>query len=144
MIKGSCLCGDVAFEIDGKVSPIGHCHCSLCRKVSGAGSNLVFLTAVKSLTWTKGEELKKKFSRPSGYGATFCTQCGSQLPNMDPTGKIYWVPPGVLDNDPGVKPAHHIFVGSMAPWDEITDDLPQHEEYPKEWEDQDAGDVEGV
>jgi hypothetical protein len=36
------------------------------------------------------------------------------------------VPMGALDDDPGVRPQAHIFVGSKAPWDVITDDLPQH------------------
>jgi hypothetical protein len=37
---------------------------------------------------------------------------------------------GVLDDDPGVRPACHIFVGSKAPWYEITDNLPQHATRP--------------
>jgi hypothetical protein len=44
-------------------------------------------------------------------------------------GKLYFIPPGLLDDDPGVKPALHMFVGSKAPWWEITDDLPQFEEW---------------
>ena len=35
-----------------------------------------------------------------------------------------------LDDDPGVRPESHIFVGSKAPWFEITDDLPQFTELP--------------
>jgi hypothetical protein len=31
--------------------------------------------------------------------------------------------------DPQVKATRHIFVGSKAPWFDITDDLPQHQEY---------------
>ena len=30
---------------------------------------------------------------------------------------------------PSIRPDHHIFVGSKAPWYEITDDLPQFQEY---------------
>jgi len=40
------------------------------------------------------------------------------------------VPAGVLDGDPGIRPTYHIFVGSKAPWHEIADQLPRHEEYP--------------
>ena len=36
MIRGSCLCGGVAFEIDGAPLWSHYCHCSRCRKVSGA------------------------------------------------------------------------------------------------------------
>lgn len=31
MIKGSCLCGKVKFEISGKPSSLSYCHCSRCR-----------------------------------------------------------------------------------------------------------------
>jgi len=37
---------------------------------------------------------------------------------------------GTLDDDPGIRPQMHIFVGSKAPWFDIADELPQHEEYP--------------
>jgi hypothetical protein len=40
------------------------------------------------------------------------------------------VPAGVLDDDPGVKVAGHIFVGSKAPWDEIAGSAPQFDEGP--------------
>ena len=36
---------------------------------------------------------------------------------------------GSLVDDPSIRPTEHIFVGSKAPWFEITDDLPQSEEY---------------
>ncbi len=39
MVRGSCLCGAVRFEITGETTKIGMCHCSKCRKVSGAASN---------------------------------------------------------------------------------------------------------
>jgi hypothetical protein len=40
----------------------------------------------------------------------------------------------ILDDDPPVRPACHVFVGSKAPWFEITDDLPQYPEYaPIKW-----------
>ena len=35
---------------------------------------------------------------------------------------------GVLDDDPGIRVPHHIFVASKAPWVEITDGLPQYPE----------------
>jgi len=33
----------------------------------------------------------------------------------------------VLIDASAIRPTHHIFVGSKAPWYEITDDLPQYE-----------------
>ena len=127
-IHGSCLCGGVAFSIDGNYSGIGQCHCSKCRKVSGTASNAVFYTGTKSLSWTRGEELIREWNREDGWGSTFCGRCGSPLPRAHPNGKIYFVPAGVLDDDPGVKVVSHIFVGSKASWDEIAGDAPQHQE----------------
>ena len=37
---------------------------------------------------------------------------------------------GALRDDPAIRPSAHIYVGSKAPWHEITDDLPQHDELP--------------
>jgi hypothetical protein len=45
-------------------------------------------------------------------------------------GSDLGVPLGILDDDPGIRPERHIFVGSKALWFEITDDLPQHDELP--------------
>ena len=50
MLEGSCLCGAVAYTIDGKFSDIGNCHCYKCRKVSGANSNAVLITSAKTLS----------------------------------------------------------------------------------------------
>jgi hypothetical protein len=36
---------------------------------------------------------------------------------------------GSLADVPSIRPTEHIFVGSKASWFDITDDLPQSEEY---------------
>ena len=128
VIKGSCLCGDVRFEITGKVSGIGHCHCSLCRKASGAASNAVLLTATRSFRWVAGEDNSETSRRPSGWSTAFCRVCGCPIPQLHPSGKVFWVPAGSLDDDPGTKVEQHIFVGSKAPWDQIAGTAPQYEE----------------
>ena len=51
---------------------------------------------------------------------------------LHPGGGAYWVPAGLLVSDPGVPISGHIFVGSKAPWFEITDDLPRFEEHAPE------------
>src|SRR3546814_5048004 len=73
-IKGSCLCGRIAFEIDGKIGPIGQCHCSKCRKLSGTDGNAVFYTAVQSFRWLSGENDVGSFPVPGGAGwaSRFC------------------------------------------------------------------------
>ena len=119
MTSGSCLCGAVRFEIEGGMTDIGMCHCSKCRKVSGVASNAALMTSRDQLRWISGEQLATKFELEDGWGVDRCATCGSPVPMLHPDGGAYWVPAGLLDSDPGVRVAGHIFVGSKAPWDEI-------------------------
>src|SRR4051794_39460582 len=58
-----------------------------------------------------------------------CGECFSLIYWTYPDGSV-GVPYGTLIEEPSLKPTHHQFVGSKAPWYEILDDLPQHDEYP--------------
>lgn len=130
-IKGSCLCGGVKFSISGKAGPIGQCHCSKCRKVSGTDGNAVMHTAIENFSWHSGEELIEKYfpDGNTGWHSIFCRKCGSPLPLKGEDSGLYFIPAGLLDDDPGHRGyAGHIFVGSKAPWVEITDDSPQFSE----------------
>jgi hypothetical protein len=128
MIRGSCLCGSVRFEYARAVTQVGMCHCSQCRKVSGVASNAVIVVPKTELTWVSGEDLRQTFAKPSGWRTTFCRQCGSPLPQTLPGAEAYWVPAGLLDDDPGLRIGGHIWVGSKASWDEIAGDAPRFEE----------------
>ena len=124
-VRGSCLCGAVRFEIDGRTTDIGMCHCSLCRKVSGVASNANLIAGRDRFRWLCGEDKIARFALASGWGPWRCSVCGSPLPKLRPDGGAYSVPVGLLDSDPGVRIAGHIFVGSKAPWDEIAGSTPQ-------------------
>ena len=60
---------------------------------------------------------------------TRCGTCGSLLFSVVRDGEYVHVAMGSLQDEPTIRPAGHIFVGSKAPWFEITDDLPQADEY---------------
>lgn len=135
MIRGSCLCGAFQFEINGRVSDLHRCHCSICRKATGAGAIAVLATAVKSFKWICGEDAVRSFKRPSGWQAVFCPTCGTPAPRLHPNRKIWTIPAGCLDDDPGTTVAEHIFVGSIASWDHLS---PGAEKY-EEWDPRNAG-----
>ncbi len=125
MIRGICLCRSIEFEITGKTTDLGMCHCSKCRKVSGVASNTQLMVARGGLTWISGADKISKFQLPTGWGVARCAVCGSPSPMLHPGGEAYWVPAGLFDSDPGVRVTGHIFVGSKAPWDEIAGDARQ-------------------
>jgi hypothetical protein len=128
MIRGSCLCGGIRFAYTRAVTQIGMCHCSLCRKVSGVASNAVIVVPKADLQWLAGEDLRQVYTRPTGWKTTFCRVCGSPVPQTIRDAEAYWVPAGLLDDDPGVGVAGHVFVGSKASWDEIGGSAPRFEE----------------
>jgi hypothetical protein len=134
MIRGSCLCGAFRFEIDGRVSDLHRCHCSICRKATGAGAIAILATAARSFSWTCGEETIRTFERPSGWGTSFCPTCGTPAPRLHPSGKIWSIPAGCLDDDPGTRVAEHIFVGSIASWDSVSPGAAEHDEWGPEGE----------
>lgn len=129
MIRGSCLCGGVRFEIEHVSGPFELCHCNRCRKISGSAYRAGLLVEGDDLRLVEGEELVRTFEAPiveapPAYRASFCSRCGSPVPNRTSTGS-WFVPAGLLDEDPGLRPDKHIYVELKAPWDTITDGLPQ-------------------
>jgi len=129
MIRGSCLCGGVKFEISRTRGPFELCHCNRCRKVSGSAYRAGFLVQAEDFHLTDGKELMKTFEAPiveapPAYHQCFCGRCGCPLPNPTQSGSWY-VPAGLLDDDPKIRPDKHIYVEFKAPWDAITDQLPQ-------------------
>jgi len=106
-----------------------NCHCSQCRRSTG--------TAFKSFAGIE----RKKFRVVAGddglliYGDStshdaHCGTCGSFLYSVVRDGTYVHVNFGALRDEPAIRPTAHIYVGSKAPWYEITDDLPQHDELP--------------
>ena len=133
MIRASCLCGDVRFEIGGVMSGASHCHCSMCRKAHGAAFGTYAAVKAADFRVVSGAKHVTRYQSSPGIVRTFCARCGSTLQWLrESKPEIVDVALGILDDDPGVRPDRHIYVGSKAPWHEITDRLPQHETYPAE------------
>jgi hypothetical protein len=131
MIKGSCLCGAVGFEASEAIE-LRNCHCSRCRKIRGSAYAANLFVPAGAFRWTRGEELVTVYRLPNTqrFGNSFCRICGSGMPRKVPTREIVLIPAGALDDDPKLRTNYHIFVGSKAPWHEITDGLPQYPEGP--------------
>jgi hypothetical protein len=128
MIRGSCACGGVRFEID-RVRALTHCHCTICRKLSGAAFASYAHVDADKFRWISGTELMERFESTPGSLRQFCRVCGSAVPGKASYLPTVSVPAGLLDDDPGVKPLLHVFTSSRAPWWEIGDALPRHEKW---------------
>ena len=123
MYNGSCLCGSVAFTIDGDLSPPSVCHCGQCRKQSGHvwsstwthQDNLSFL-ASDTLSWFRASDIARR---------GFCSKCGSFLFWQHNEEDTISISMGAFDAPTGLKLSKHIFVADKGDYYDITDDLPQ-------------------
>ena len=135
MVSGSCLCGGVAFAIDGRLTPIQLCHARRCRKFTGSAFAPELAAKKSRFRWVRGEELVTVYEapllrEPPPLRRAFCRVCGSPLPLPIEGTEYVVLLAGVLDDDPGSRPFRHIHVAEDAPWNRIDDSLPRFEESP--------------
>ena len=132
VLRGSCLCGSVAYEVTGPIRAVHNCHCSRCRKARAAAHTTNGFTALEDVRHTRGGDTLRTWRHPGAryFSQVFCPACGSGMPRLDPARGVAVIPFGSLDDDPGRGADDHIFVASKAPWYEITDALPRFDEAP--------------
>jgi hypothetical protein len=133
MLRGSCLCGGIRYEISRELELPLNCHCSMCRKATGAAFRSRALVRAAGFRWVAGEELLSRYESSPGHVRTFCRVCGSTLVTLFPNSpEELGLAMGTLDDDPRVRPQFHVYVGSKAPWHDIADSLPQFLTTPQE------------
>jgi hypothetical protein len=132
VIRGSCLCGAVAYAIEAPPVLARNCHCGRCRRGRSAAYAANLFVPADGIRFTRGGDNLRSFKVPEAqrFAQVFCRTCGSPMPRLDRDRGMAVVPMGSLDDPPGVTPGAHIFVGSRAPWFAIADRLPQHDEHP--------------
>ena len=126
-LTGRCECGHTEYEVADEFLYSMNCHCSNCRAYTGSAFKAFAGIEHSKLQLTKGADDLLVWGDPDGKGHTRCGVCGSPLYSVVEGGRVH-VALGSLRDEPSLRPTRHIFVGSKAPWFEITDELPQHEE----------------
>jgi len=127
MATGSCLCGGLRYEIEGELTQPIACHRSQCARPSGNFAAIVAcksadlrLSASNTLRWYQSSESVQR---------GFCSCCG---------GNVFWkaaprvetyVTIGTLDRPTGLRLGEHIYVGSKSDFYDLTDGLPQKDEW---------------
>jgi hypothetical protein len=129
LLRGACYCRAVVFTIEDAFEYALCCHCSECRRRTGAAAKPFAGARTGTLTITDGADSVLRLGGDDGHHAS-CGRCGSLLYSLVRDGAYVHVPLGVLIDPPAITPSAHIFVGSKAPWDVINDDLPQFEAFP--------------
>lgn len=127
-LSGKCECGIVRYEVADEFRYAANCHCSRCRAATGAAFKPFAGIEREKLELTNGAD-NLLIVGEEKLNDTRCSACGSLLFSVVRDGAYVHVALGSLVDTPSIRPTEHIFVGSKAPWFEITDDLPQNEEY---------------
>jgi hypothetical protein len=127
VLVGKCQCGAVRYRVPDAFLYAANCHCSRCRAATGSAFKPFAGIEREKLEITDGLDALLVFGEEDSND-TRCRACGSLLFSVVREGAYVHVAMGSLVDVPSLRPAEHIFVGSKAPWFEITDDLPQREE----------------
>ena len=127
--RGSCLCGRVRFQIEGVLPAFGNCHCSICRKATGAAFWTAGPVRASSFTWLSGDDSVRWYESSPGCLRGFCPFCGSTLAMQERTSpEVVSFSIAALDSEPAEGPVANQYVRSKAPWFEITEAVPAYEE----------------
>ncbi len=130
MYLGKCLCGSVEVKINGPITDIIHCHCSLCRKNSGTAYATNGFINANEFEIVTGKELLTSFSFKPGRNRHFCSKCGSPVySSNEQAPNRYRIRLGLIDSDIEERPISHNFVTSKANWEELDAELPRYETF---------------
>ena len=118
-LTGGCLCGAVRYSVTAPLKNVIACHCTHCRKISGAGSSHNTVVPANAFTLTAGKT--KVYQDTAASGNTlyrhFCENCGSSLfSKRHNTPEMMVLKVGTLDDASQLKLAMNIWTDSTLPW----------------------------
>jgi hypothetical protein len=125
VLEGGCLCGKIRYRAAGQPYDITHCHCTLCRRASGAAFVTWFSVPARGFSFVRGAPARYA-STPAAL-RTFCAACGTPL-----TFQLHSAPDEIdvtlcsLDDPNRLTPEDHTFVRNRLHWVALADGLPQY------------------
>jgi hypothetical protein len=124
--SGGCRCGAVRFEASGEPLSVGYCHCSDCRRATGAPVSAFVGFHADDVSLT-GETLR--IFENGAVTRSFCNVCGSPIAYLDQRleGRAFFML-GAMDRPADYRPALHAYVREQLPFVHMPDGLPR---YPK-------------
>jgi hypothetical protein len=130
MHQGSCLCGNIRYELGGELGEFGYCHCKSCRKASGSGHAANAPVDRKDFHLQSGADTLREFESSPGKFRAFCSRCGSPIyAYLTSSRDVLRIRLGSLDTAFTKEPRAHTFVSDKAAWEPIDDGLPQFPEW---------------
>ncbi|MBP0013513.1 MAG: GFA family protein [Roseofilum sp. SBFL] len=131
MVKGSCLCGQIEYEVELIPEKTFNCHCSFCRKAHGSAFATLTFGKGDTLKITKGENLLKEHKNDLGGFRAFCSNCGTRLMNYTQDKSIYLsIALSTVETYIDFRPSAHVNVESKATWHNPYEGIPSFQQLP--------------
>jgi len=124
--QGGCLCGAVRYRFRDPLPGVAMCHCTMCRRQSGATAVPWVTLNENNIEFTKGKPTTFKSTKKGERG--FCGTCGTPLTftHEDWPGEVD-ITVGSLDRPEDFPATHHIWTTTRLTW--VHDDgLPSYPE----------------
>lgn len=128
--QGGCHCGAIRYEVSGEPQHVALCHCSDCRKSSGAPMVAWAAFAEDRFKIIAGEAAT--FNSSGSTMRSFCPKCGTGLyyRNAEYLPGIVDIQSATLDDPAALPPGVHIQVAERIGWMADAHGLPTFERYP--------------
>lgn len=124
-LRGGCLCGNVQYIISAQPFGADHCHCSMCRKTTGAVVASWMDFKIEQVDWLTAPP--KEYASSATTRRGFCPNCGASISFRDDNHPDYLsLTIASLDNPDAVQPTAHIYVDDKVSWLSLNDDCKYH------------------
>ncbi|HJR30985.1 MAG TPA: GFA family protein [Pseudomonas sp.] len=120
---GGCHCGQMRYQFSGPLQDIAHCHCSICRRVSGGIVTTWITVPASAFAWVAGTP--SRYDSSSTCARYFCPNCGAQLAlvtKLSPESIDVTI--ATLDHPEQAPAERHIWTSSQLPWLHLDEHLP--------------------
>ena len=125
---GSCLCGNIRYEIDGEPSITGICHCKNCQRQAGSAFSTLAAVPREAFRFIQGEpKLYADADTKSGNTVErwFCNNCGSPIySGVDSSPDNWFLKTGTLDDTSTWEPRFQTWCDSKQNWVTLEDGVP--------------------
>jgi hypothetical protein len=127
MLNGGCFCGAIRYQAGGTPFDQTNCHCSICRRTTGAPFVAWFSVPRSEFRLIQG--VPTQFRSSLEGMRSFCPHCGTQLTfeRNDASNEID-VTTCSLDAPEQLPPKDHTRTSSKLAWVNLADGLPQYQE----------------
>lgn len=122
VLEGGCICGAIRYRATEPPVRGVICHCSICRRHSGAPILAFVHFSRASFTWLAAEPARYRSSEYAERG--FCPRCGSTVSmHEDVLKERVQICVGSLDEPDRVRIDDHVWTQERISWFDVKDEL---------------------